>query len=150
MSGHDNGAPTSVQGGVDQSRFPPVTELAVAAMILVIIGGVYMASRLPHPISLKLPVALLAVAGVLLLGSIGLLLRIRSFAWRRFVQVAGWALAAYLVIAGMIGYAFIYDDTPAGPLSVLLGMLGVFAVVVPLLLGFSVARYQPPDAPGGR
>ena len=38
-------------------------------------------------------------------------LRLRDFAWERFLQVAGWALLAYAVIAGMIEYAFVYDKT---------------------------------------
>ncbi|MFN8124002.1 MAG: hypothetical protein U0237_16445 [Thermoleophilia bacterium] len=126
-------------------RLPPVPELAVAAMVLVIVGGVYMAANLPGDISLAPAVVLLCVAAALLVGAVGLLVHIREFAWGVFRLVAGWALAGYLVIAGMIGYAFVHDGTPARPLAVLLAMLGVFAVVVPLLLGFSVARYQPPD-----
>ena len=47
------------------------------------------------------------------------------------------------MIAGMIGYAFVYDGTRGEGLVVLVGMLAVFAIAVPLLLGFSVARYQP-------
>lgn len=136
MSAHPPAAPR---------RLPPVPELAVAAMVLVIVGGVYMAANLPGDISLMPAVVLLCVSGGLLLVAVALLTRIRGFAWGTFRLVAGWALAGYLVIAGMIGYAFVHDGTPARPLAVLLAMLGVFAVVVPLLLGFSVARYQPPD-----
>lgn len=126
--------------------FPPIAELAVAAMILVIIGGIYLAAHLPNAISLTPAVILLVVAALLLVADVVLLARIRGFAWERFRQVAGWALVGYLVIAGMIGYAFVYDGTRGSQLVVLVAMLGVFAVVVPLLLGFSVARYQPVDA----
>jgi hypothetical protein len=57
--------------------------------------------------------------------------------------VGGWALAAYLVIAGMLEFVFVLDHTRGGLLIVLTLMLAVFAVNVPLLLAFSVARYQP-------
>ena len=112
-------------------------------MVLVIIGGIYMAANLPGSISLVPAVVLLVLAIVVLLVDVVLLVRLDDFAWGTFRLVAGWALIAYLVIAGMIGYAFIYDGTRGNALIVLIGMLGVFAIAVPLLLGFSVARYQP-------
>lgn len=126
-------------------RLPPISEIAVVSMVLVVIGGIYMASNLPSKISLVPAYILLGAAVVLLIVDVVLLARIRPFAWEIFFRVAGWALLGYLVIAGMIGYAFIYDGTRGGPLALLVGMLLVFAVVVPLLLGFAVARYQAPD-----
>ena len=36
-------------------RLPPVAEIAVAAMALIIIGGITLASRLPRPAPLPLP-----------------------------------------------------------------------------------------------
>jgi len=71
-----------------------------------------------------------------------LLRRIRPFAWRTFARVYVWALLAYLVIAGMIAYVFILDGTSGAVLAVLLGMLAVYAVDIPLLLAYTVARYQ--------
>jgi hypothetical protein len=128
-----------------ERRLPPVSEIAVAAMVLVIIGGIYMAANLPGSISLVPAAILLGAAVVLLVIDVVVLARIRPFAWKIFFRVAGWALVAYLVIAGMIGYAFIYDGTRGGALALLVGMLAVFAVVVPVVLGFTVARYQTPD-----
>ena len=57
-------------------------------------------------------------------------------------MVAGWSLGAYVIIAGMLEFVFIKDDTPNDPLMVLAGMLLVYAIDIPLLFGFSVARYQ--------
>ncbi|HEY2428783.1 MAG TPA: hypothetical protein VGI06_07630, partial [Acidimicrobiales bacterium] len=71
--------------------------------------------------------------------------RLRSFAWATFFLVGKWALVAYLVIAGMLEYVFVLDHTRGSVLVVLTLMLAVFAVNIPLLLAFSVARYQPPD-----
>jgi hypothetical protein len=59
-----------------------------------------------------------------------------------FRLVAGWVLVAYLVIAGMLEYVFIYDGTRGTQLLILSLMLAVFAVNIPMLLGFSVARFQ--------
>ena len=126
-----------------ERRFPPIDKLADVALVLVIIGGIYMAANLPGTVALGPAWALCALAAVVLVVDIVLLARIKDFAWQKFWLVAGWALLAYLVIAGMIGYAFVYDGVRGQALFLVLAMLGIFAVIVPLLLGFSVARYQP-------
>ena len=46
--------------------------------------------------------------------------------------------------AGMLEYAFVYDGTSGSQLVILTAMLVVFAINIPLLLGFSVARFQDP------
>jgi hypothetical protein len=102
-----------------------------------------MAAHMPKEVPLALPIALLAVGAALLAVNVVLLSRVRDFAWDKFRLVGGWSLAAYVVIAGMLEYVFIKDDTPNDPLLVLTGMLLVYAIDIPLLFGFSVARYQP-------
>ena len=79
---------------------------------------------------------------MVLVVAIVMLVRIPDFAWGTFRLVAGWGLLAYLVVAGMIAFAFILDGTRGQSLLLTLAMLLAFAVVVPLLLGFGVARYQ--------
>ena len=129
-------------------RLPPVAEIAVAAMALIIIGGITLASRLPHPAPLPLLVALLAVAAVLVLADVALLARLREFAWPVFFQVAKWSLLAYAVMYGVLEFTFVYDHVAGSTLVVLTLMLVVIAVDVPLLFGFSVARYaEVPEAP---
>jgi hypothetical protein len=61
-----------------------------------------------------------------------------------FFEIARWALLAYIVIAGMIEYAFLRDQLSGGALVVLSLSLVVFAVHVPVLIGFTVARYDTP------
>ena len=130
-------------------RLPPIAEIAVAAMALIIVGGITLASRLPRPAPLPLLVAPLAVAGVLVLADVALLARLRDFAWPLFFQVAKWSLLAYAVMYGMLEFTFIYDHVGGSTLVVLTLMLVVIAVDVPLLFGFSVARYAgAPGAPG--
>lgn len=124
------------------SRVPPVGIILVAALVLVLVGGVYVAGRIPQPVNVELPFGLLLGALVLVLVAALLLARLRHFAWRRFWQVAGWALAAYVVVAGMIEYAIVYDGTHGGVLALMTALLLVFAVDIPMLLGFSVARYE--------
>jgi hypothetical protein len=126
-----------------ERSFPPIDKLADLAMVLIIIGGVYMAANLPGNVSLVPAWALLILAVIVLAIDVVLLVRLDDFAWTTFRLVAGWALVAYIVIAGMIGYAFVYDGTRGEALGLLIAMLVVFAVAVPLLLGFSVARFQP-------
>jgi len=55
-----------------------------------------------------------------------------------------WALLAYAISAGMIGFAFIKDHIRGAPLAVVLAMLVVFALDVPLIIAFTVARYSSP------
>ncbi len=128
-------------GDVSTRRLPPVHLLSVSSMALVIVGGILMASRLPERPPLTAPVALLAVSVVLLLASLALVGSIDGFDRRTFHRVAGWALLAYLVIAGMLEYVFLLDHTRGAVLVVLSLMLLVFAVDIPVVLGFSVARY---------
>jgi len=129
-------------------RLPPVAELAVASLGLVVIGGIVMASSLPRRPSLTLPVVIAVVSGLLLAAAVVLLARVQDFAWDRFRLVLRWALLAYVISAGMIAFAFIRDHTRGAPLAVALVMLAFFALDVPVIIAFTVARYSSP--PHGR
>ena len=59
-----------------------------------------------------------------------------------FFGVGRGALLAYCVIAAMLEFVFIHDGTRGGVLVVLTLSLVVFAAHMPLLIGFTVARYQ--------
>ena len=63
------------------------------------------------------------------------------------MQVGLWALLAYGVTAGLIEYAFVRNDLTGGPLIVLTLSLLVYAVHVPVLIAFTVARYEPVEPP---
>jgi hypothetical protein len=126
-------------------KLPPVAETALASMVLVIIGTIYLAANIANDPSLTIPVALDVVAIVVLLAATVVASRIEDFAWRIFFVVARWALLGYLVIAGMIELVFIIDDTPAKQLATLTTGLAIFVLSVTLILAFSVARYQPQD-----
>ena len=128
----------------DERRLPPIQPIAVATLALIVIGGIYTASHLPRHVPQGPTIGLLAAACVLLAVNIALLARIENFAWSSFWLVAGWVFAAYIVIAGMLEYVFVYDNTRGSQLVILTAMLAVFAVNIPLLLGFSVARFQDP------
>jgi hypothetical protein len=125
-------------------RLPPVTQIAIATMALIVVGGITMASRLPSP-PLALLTGLLAAAAVLLGANLVLLSRLGDFAWRQFFTVAKWTALAYLIMYGMLEFTFIYDKVPGSTLTVLTLMLLVIAIDVPLLFGFTVARYAGPD-----
>ena len=43
-------------------KLPPISEIAVAALAVIVIGGITLAARLPRPAPLPLLIALLAVA----------------------------------------------------------------------------------------
>jgi hypothetical protein len=131
---------------MDERRLPPVTELGMASLALIVIGGIYLSAHLPQHVPLGPAVALLVASIALLALNMILLARVKDFAWGRFFEVAKWSLLAYLVIAALILYAFLEDSLSGGPLIVLSLSLVVFAVHVPMLIGFTVARFYEPEA----
>lgn len=127
---------------MSERRLPPVTELGVASMALIVAGGISIAAKLPGDVPLGLPVALLAASALLMVVNLVALGRVPDFNWTAFFGVAKWALLAYCVIAAILEFVFINDGTRGGVLVVLTLSLLVYAVHVPLLIGFTVARYQ--------
>jgi hypothetical protein len=127
-------------------QLPPISQVAMAVIAVVVTGGIYLAAYLPRRAPLGGAFALLAVAAGLLLWNVISLARIQHFAWNTFFLVGKWALLAYGIIAGMLEYVFVFDHTRGSILLVLTLMLAIFAVNIPMLLGFSVARYQPVGA----
>jgi uncharacterized membrane protein AbrB (regulator of aidB expression) len=133
---------------MSERKLPPVTELGMASLALIVAGGIYLSSHLPQHVPLAPAVALLAASAALLFINMVLLARVTWFHWERFFQVARWSLLAYAIIAGMILYAFLQDHVSGGPLVVLTLSLVVFAVHVPMLVGFTVARFYEPEESG--
>jgi hypothetical protein len=123
-------------------RFPPFTQIGMASLALIVAGGIYLSSHLPQHVPLGPAVVLLAASAVLLAGNLLSLTRVRGFCWNRFLQVAKWALLAYLITAAMIEYAFVRDHLSGGSLVVLTLSLVVYALQVPTLIGFTVARFD--------
>jgi hypothetical protein len=122
---------------------PPVMQLGMAALVLVVASGIYLAAEAERHPSLVPPIVGLAVAAVLVLTAAVLLARVREFAWGKFRMVFGWAFLEYLVIAGMLMYVFVRDATPGGTLALFVVGLAIFALDIPMMFAFSVARYQP-------
>ncbi len=127
---------------MSERSLPPVTQLGMASLALIVAGGIYLSAHLPERVPLGPAVALLAASALLLAVNLALLARVEGFAWRRFFAVAKWAALAYIVVAAMIEYAFLRDHVSGGPLVVLTLSLAVFAVHVPTLIGFTVARFE--------
>lgn len=145
----DRGLASSADGGTvagSRRRLPPVAELAVASMALVLSSGVYLAAHLPRHPPLGPGIGLLVAGGALMAAAMMLLSRVRPFAWGTFFLVARWAFLAYVVVAGLLGYVFVYDHTRGATLVVLVLALVVFALDVPTTVAFTVARY---DGSGG-
>lgn len=127
---------------MSERRLPPVTQLGMLSLALVVVSGIYLSAHLPKHVSLGPAIALLGAAALVLIVNLLALSRAEGFHWRRFFEVGRWALLAYLVITGMIEYVFLRNHTSGGALVVLTLSLLVFAVNVPVLIGFTVARYD--------
>jgi hypothetical protein len=130
----------------EERRLPPVTQLGMLSLSLIVAAVIYLSAHLPEHVSLGPAVALLAASALLLIGNVVVLRRTKGFAWGRFLEVARWALLAYAIIAGLIEYVFLRNNTSGGPLIVLTLSLLVFALTVPVLIAFTVARYDDPDS----
>lgn len=134
-------APAAPPSALRDRKLPPIAETAVVSICLMLIGGIYLAAKLPGHPGLVLPVALVGAGGALTVADMVMLSRIRPFAWRTFFLVMKWALLAYVIIAGMLEFVFIRDHTPGSTMAVLTATLFFFAVDVPTILAFTVARF---------
>lgn len=129
-----------------ERRLPPVTQVGMLSLALIVAGGIYLASNIAGDVALTPAVILLVASALLLVGNLVALSRVTGFPWQRFWEVARWALLAYAITAGLIEYAFLRNDLSGGPLVVLTLSLVVYAVHVPMLIGFTVARHHEPEA----
>lgn len=128
---------------VDEPQRPPIVPLTVASMASIVIGGIYIAGHLPQTFPLA-PAVVLLILSLVLVGTAVVMLRgLQSFSWPVFFTVGRWALLAYLVIAGMLEFVFVVDGVRGSALVLTTLMLAVYAIDIPLILAFSVARYQP-------
>jgi hypothetical protein len=138
---------TATTGALDAPapRLPPVAQAATASLGLAIVGGILMASYVPRRPPLTVPIVLIALGGALLVLAIAMLARSHDLNRGAFFLVGKWALLAYLVQGGMIEYAFVHNHTRGAPLAVVTLGLILFVLDVPLIIGFTVARYQTPS-----
>jgi len=127
---------------MSERTLPPVTPVAMTSLALIVAGGIYLAAHLPQQVPLTPAVVLLSASALLLFGNLFALSRVDGFPWATFFTVGKWALLAYLVTAGLIEYAFLRDGMSGGPLIVLTLSILVYAVHVPVLIAFTVARYE--------
>jgi len=127
---------------MSERRLPPVTQLGMLSLALIVAAVIYLSAHLPEHVPLGPAIALLALSALLLAGNVIALARTEGFAWNRFIEVGRWALLAYVIIAGLIEYVFLRNNTSGGPLIVLTASLVVFALTVPVLIAFTVARYD--------
>jgi hypothetical protein len=137
-------SPHAAPPAIDERPMPPVTQVGMTSLALIVAGGIYLAAHLPESVPLTPAIVLLALSALLLAGNLLSLTRVRDFAWWRFFQVGRWALLAYAITAGLIEYAFLRNGLSGGPLIVLTLSLVVYALHVPMLIAFTVARYADP------
>lgn len=132
----------SAEDGADTVRLPPVTALGMVSLGLVLVAGIYLSAHLPQHVSLAPAIALLAASALVFSANMLALSRVHDFAWARFFYIARWTLLVYTIIAALIEYVFLRNHTSGGPLVVMTLSLVVFAVNVPVLIAFTVARYD--------
>ncbi|GAC1491146.1 MAG: hypothetical protein NVS1B9_12500 [Solirubrobacteraceae bacterium] len=130
---------------MSERRLPPFTQVGMLSLALIVAGGIYLSAHLPEHVSLAPAIVLLALSALLLGANLLSLTRVEGFAWNVFFEVGRWALLAYLLIAALIEYSFLEGHLRGGPLVVLTLSLVVFAVHVPALIGFTVARFAEPE-----
>ena len=124
-----------------ERRLPPVTQIGMGSLALIVAAGIYLSAHLPQHVPIAPAVILVALSALLLAANLVSLARVKEFPWTRFADIAKWALLAYVVVAGMIEYSFVRNHVSGAPLVVLTLALIIFAVHVPTLIGFTVARF---------
>jgi hypothetical protein len=124
-----------------EQKLPPVTQIAVVSFALIIASGIWIVSHLPKHVPIGPSVVLIALSALLVAANVLLLARVRGFEWDRFFGVAKWSFLAYAVISGLLEWVFVKDGTRGSELVVLTLSLIIFAIHVPLLIGYTVARY---------
>lgn len=129
------------EGAAPGADLPPVTAIGMTSLALIVAGGIYLASHLPNEVPLAPAVVLLVASAALLAGNLVALARADGFDWGSFLAVGKWALLAYAITAGLIEYAFLRNGLSGGPLVVLTLSIVIYAVHVPMLIAFTVARY---------
>jgi hypothetical protein len=117
--------------------------LALVTLGLVIVSGIYAVAFLPERPPLWPCVVMVGAAAVLLTINLILLSRLKTFDWKTFFLIGKWALLAYCVIGVMLGAVFLLDATSPELLVLLAATLAIYAIDIPLLLAYSVARHQP-------
>ena len=94
-------------------RLPPVTQLGMISLALVLAGGIYLSAHLPQHVSLGPAVVLLCASAVLLAANLLLLARVRDFAWRRFFEVGRWASSLFSTSAESVIPTAMHKSAPA-------------------------------------
>lgn len=135
-------AATAVTVRPFERKLPPVIAVAMLGLTLAITGGVLVVAQIGEKSALAIPTGFMAGAIILELAAIVMLVTIRPFAWDRFALVFRWTFLAYVLQSAIIEWSFIINDVPGRPLAVLSAGLVVFATIVPLMIAFTVARYQ--------
>ena len=74
---------------VEERKLPPIQQIGVAVLALIVVGGIYTAAHLPRHVPQGPTIVLLCAAAVLLAVNVGLLARIEGFAWHAFRLVVG-------------------------------------------------------------
>jgi hypothetical protein len=131
-----------------ERKYPPFTQLGMLSLGLIVIGGIYLSAHIPSHVPLGPAIGLLIASTLVMATNLTLLARVPDFAWPRFFEVAKWALLAYSITAGMIEYVFLRNHLRGGALVILSLSLVVYALQVPTLIAFTVARYADPAGAG--
>ena len=122
-------------------KLPPVSEISVVILALVVAGGVFLAAHLPKHTSLTFTTLTVVIAALLVLVNLVLLTRLTGFAWKTFFLVAKWTLLAYSIFAAALEYIFVKDGVRGSVLVLMSATIVIFAVNLPIHFGFTVARY---------
>lgn len=125
-----------------ERKMPPVNLIGTVALGFAIAGVTYLTSTLPEEPPFTPAIVLLALATAAVIANAITLARIQDFAWRIFFVVGGWTLLGYGLISGLLMFILIYNHLPAQQLAFQIATLCLLAVDVPMMLAFSVARYQ--------
>jgi len=126
-----------------ERKAPPCDMVCVGIMALVLATAVYLIGFLPHKPTLVPAWIMLGIAVVLLLAVVILLFSNKdTINFHMFGKVFKWMLLAYVVISGMLGSIVFVNRMPADIVATAVVAMVLFAIDIPLLVAFTVAKYQ--------
>ena len=120
----------------------PIRLFAMGSLLCAILSAGIMTAYVVQPPPLGWSSGFLFASMLFLLATVVGLVRRSGFAWGRFFTVAKYVVLMTLVITSMLEYVFVFDGMRGKPLVVMSVVLGITAIDIPILWGFSVARHE--------
>ncbi len=123
-------------------NFPPCETFATLSLSFVVIGGITMAAYSPDTAPFTLSGTLLGIALLVFVINAFLIAKVFHEIKSVFIKVAKWMILVEVIVSGLLFYVFYLDGTRSTSLVILTAFLALFALNIPIIVGYTVAKSQ--------